>query len=97
LIPLASRSLDIGKEKKVWLSLAIFGAAIAIGVIGWFPLTVTFIGAVIVYVMIGILPVREMYDNVDWPVIVLLGAMIPVGRGCAGTGSGRDDVSVGHY
>ena len=31
--------------------------------------------------------VREIYDEIDWPVIVLLGAMIPVGRALESTGT----------
>jgi di/tricarboxylate transporter len=38
-------------------------------------------------VLAGLVPLREMYDTVDWPVIVLLGAMIPVGRALQMTGT----------
>jgi len=38
-------------------------------------------------VLTGLVPVREVYDAVDWPVIVLLGAMIPVGAALQDTGT----------
>lgn len=30
-------------------------------------------------ILAGVLPVKDLYEHIDWPVIVLLGAMIPVG------------------
>ena len=40
---------------------------------------VAFTAAVAVLVLSGQIRVRELYDSIDWPVIVLLGAMVPVG------------------
>jgi len=87
MIPLAARNLELVRSDKLLLSLLVFAAAIAIGVIGWLPLTVTFFIAVGIYVYLKILPVRSIYENVDWPVIVLLAAMIPVGSALEATGA----------
>lgn len=87
MIPLAARNLEVVKPEKLWISLIIFAAAIAIGVIGLLPLTVTFFIAVGLYIYLKILPVRSVYENVDWPVIVLLAAMIPVGAALETTGA----------
>jgi di/tricarboxylate transporter len=87
LIPLASRDLSLGRPGRKLLAVGIFAAAIAIGVSGWLPLTVAFLLAILAYLFSGILPVRELYDNIDWPVIVLLGAMIPVGQALESTGT----------
>ena len=35
---------------------------------------------VALYVFTGIVPLRELYDSVEWPVIVLLGSLIPIGQ-----------------
>ena len=43
-------------------------------------LPVALVGAALAMILVGLVPVREMYDHIDWPVIVLLGAMIPVGQ-----------------
>lgn len=87
MIPLAARDLALVKPDKLWVSLSVFAIAIAIGVIGWLPLTVTFFIAVGIYVYLKILPARSIYENVDWPVIVLLAAMIPVGSALESTGA----------
>ena len=31
------------------------------------------------YVLAGVLPISDIYDHVQWPVVVLLGSMIPLG------------------
>jgi di/tricarboxylate transporter len=43
-------------------------------------LVVAFLGAIVAYVLFGIISVHDLYRDIDWPVIVLLGAMIPVGQ-----------------
>jgi len=87
LLPLAQRDLAIGRERRVGAAVSIFGIAIALGVFGVLPLTVTFVMAIVAYILFGILPVRHLYREIDWPVIVLLGAMIPVGRALETTGA----------
>ena len=37
-------------------------------------------------VLVGDISLRDLYDSIDWPVIVLLGAMIPVGQALQMTG-----------
>jgi len=53
------------------------------------PLPVAFGIAVLAVVLANILPVRQLYEDIDWPVIVLLGALIPVGGAMATTGMAR--------
>lgn len=86
MIPLAERNLNIGQPKKVAIALTIFTLAIALGVAKILPLTVVFLLAIMIYLMLDILPVRNLYDAVDWPVIILLAAMIPVGNALQSTG-----------
>jgi len=78
LIPLANRNVQIGVFSKVGLALLIFGTAIILSMFGIVPITLAFVGAVLMYLFTGILPIRELYKQIDWPIIVLLGAMIPV-------------------
>jgi di/tricarboxylate transporter len=78
-LPLAQRGLRIGYQKKIGLSLTVFAAAIALVVTGLLPVQVAFTMAAAAMVLSGVLPLKEMYAGIDWPVIVLLGAMIPVG------------------
>jgi di/tricarboxylate transporter len=80
LLPLAERDLLFGKPRRIGTALGVFAAAIGVSLLGLIPITLAFVMAVIAYVALDILPARDLYKEVDWPVIVLLGAMIPVGR-----------------
>ncbi|TVR48154.1 MAG: SLC13 family permease [Puniceicoccaceae bacterium] len=79
-LPLARRNLSIGKPRRLILSVALFAAAIVVMLLGWLPASVALIAAAVLTVLTGVLPLREAYAGIDWPVIVLLGAMIPVGQ-----------------
>ncbi|NBC03880.1 MAG: SLC13 family permease [Bacteroidetes bacterium] len=86
-LPLARRQLRFGFKKKVSLALGIFGLSIAAVVMGFLPVQVAFSMAAVALVLSGVLPLKEVYTSIDWPVIVLLGAMIPVGQSLETTGA----------
>lgn len=64
-----------------------FAAGIALTVAGVLPVQVALTAAALVMVVTGLLPLRDVYEAVDWPVIVLLGAMLPVGEALETTGA----------
>jgi di/tricarboxylate transporter len=78
-IPLAKRDLRLGYQTKIPLALGIFGAAVGAVVAGLLPVELAFSIAAVALILTGVLPVKNVYTSIDWPVIVLLGAMIPVG------------------
>jgi di/tricarboxylate transporter len=79
VLPLADRGLAVTEEKKIWPAVLVFGAAVAGASLGLVDLTVALGAVVIVYALARIVPVQELYDHVEWPVVVLLGSMIPLG------------------
>ena len=87
LLPLAERDLQLAQPRRVGIALAVFAAAILAGALGLMPMAIAFIGAIGVYVLLDILPLRDLYRDIDWPVIVLLGAMISVGQALELTGA----------
>ena len=87
LLPLEQREMQIGVFSKVGSSLLIFFAAISLSILGILPTTLAFIVAILLYIFMGILPISELYQEIDWPIIVLLGAMIPVSNALQTTGS----------
>ncbi|MCI4661137.1 MAG: SLC13 family permease [Neomegalonema sp.] len=87
MLPLAERGLSIGKRREPWMALGIFAIAIIAAALGVLPIAVCFIVAVLAYVVLGVLPLRELYAGVDWSVIVLLGAMFPLGMALDETGA----------
>ncbi len=86
-LPLAERGLSIGQRGKAPILIAIFAAAIAAASLGLLPIPIALALAVVVIVLAGLLPVRELYEGIDWPVIILLAALIPVGGALEDTGA----------
>jgi len=78
-IPLAQRNLKIGKPKQIIKSLTIFVAAILIATFNILPIQISLTIAAVAMVLTRLISIREVYENIDWSVIILLGAMIPVG------------------
>jgi di/tricarboxylate transporter len=87
LLPLPERGLALGEPRRILMPVGIFAIAIALSAFGILPIAVAFLAAIVAYVILGVLPLRELYNNIDWPIIVLLGAMIPVGRALEQTGA----------
>ena len=62
------------------ISISVFIGAIVLAMTNLVSLPIAFILAVMVYILTGIIRVREIYEQIDWAVIILLAAMIPVGH-----------------
>jgi di/tricarboxylate transporter len=87
LLPLADRGQRVIQRSKVWLSVGIFSAAILAASFGIVYLPIALGCVVAAMALLNIVPLREIYDSIEWPVIVLLGCMIPIGSALQSTGS----------
>lgn len=85
--PLAGKTMDIGKRKYAMFTLATFIIAILLSTFNILPIQISLGIAVVMMVLFNVIPARELYSGVDWSVVVLLGAMIPVGNALESTGT----------
>jgi di/tricarboxylate transporter len=88
-LPLASRNLSLGQPRMLLVSLSIFAAAILAILFGLLSAAVALSSAALVSLLVGVLPLREGYQAIDGPIIVLLAAMIPVGQALETSGGAR--------
>ena len=79
-LPLVERGLSLGREPRVLLSVGIFAVAMLSAAFGLLPVQVALVAAVVVMLLAKLITLSQVYASVDWPIIVLLGAMIPVGQ-----------------
>lgn len=86
-VPLAERQLRIPDRRKVWEAGLIMALAVGIAAIGLLPASVSFALGVLASMVLRTVPPRAAYEAIDWPVIVLLGAMIPVAGAMESTGT----------
>ena len=88
-LPLAERGLRLGSSRKVALAAAVFGASIAAVVSGLLSAPVALVAGAVAMVLVGLLSAEEAYKSIDWSIIVLLAAMIPVGQALETSGGAQ--------
>ncbi len=86
LLPLAQRELRIGQQRQLLFPLSVFVTAVVLTSLGVLSIQISFVAAVAVLLIFRFLSLEAAYQAVDWPVIILLGAMIPVGEALETTG-----------
>ncbi|WP_211212182.1 SLC13 family permease [Kiloniella laminariae] len=79
VLPLADKQHTVIQRKKASMAIGLFMAAIALSVAGLVYLPISLAGCVIAFVGLGIISGREVYESVEWKVIVLLASLIPLG------------------
>ncbi|MEE9358759.1 SLC13 family permease [Candidatus Vondammii sp. HM_W22] len=85
-LPLAQRGLELIQRDKALLAAGIFAAAILLSSLDILYLPVALSGVVALYAMLKIVHSRQIYNSVEWPVIVLVGSMIPIGTALESSG-----------
>ena len=86
-LPLAERELRIPDKGKAITASGIMLLAVGGAAFGLVPAAISFAAGVLASMATRTVTPRTVYDAVDWPVIVLLGALIPVAGAMAETGA----------
>ena len=80
VLPLEGRQTGMIQRNKAWLAIGGFILAIAAAVTGLTELPVALSACVALYAATGLIGGSEVYNAVEWKVIVLLGSLIPLGE-----------------
>jgi di/tricarboxylate transporter len=86
-VPLGERELRIPNARMAVLSTAIMAGAIALVTFGILPAAAAFALGLLASMVLRTVPPRDVYTAIDWPVIVLLAALIPVAGAMEQTGA----------
>jgi di/tricarboxylate transporter len=87
ILPLAERDVGLGRGRRRWIPLMLLAAAIAAVVTEVLPISMAFFAAAVGMVLTKTLTLREAYESVEWPILILLGALIPVSEAVRTTGA----------
>ncbi|SCY54265.1 SLC13 family permease [Microvirga guangxiensis] len=85
-LPLAEREIRLGSARRSLLPIAILGVTMVLVAFNVLPVAIAFFGAGVLLVLFGSLTLREAYETIEWPIIVMLGALIPVSESIRTTG-----------
>lgn len=87
VLPLRQRGLEVQDRRRAALAATLFAAAIAASSLGVFPLTIGLSLVTLAYVLTGIVPLRQLYESIEWPVIILIGSLLPIGAALETSGA----------
>lgn len=85
-LPLAPRQIRLGSVRRGLIPVAILVLAMTLAGTAVLPVAIAFFGAAVLIVLSGSLSLREAYETVDWPILIMLGALIPVSETIRTTG-----------
>lgn len=85
-VPLADRSLRVPQPGHAWLAALTLLAAVMGAGFGLLPAAITFCLGTVFLAVTQVLDINKMYQAVDWPVVILLAALIPVAQAMSTTG-----------
>lgn len=85
-LPLAEREIRLGNVRQGLVPVVVLASAMGLTAFGVLPVATAFFTAAALMVLLGALSLREAYEAVDWPILVMLGALIPVSDGIRTTG-----------
>lgn len=87
-LPLADRKLVLS-PRRVVLPFAVFAGAVTLVMVGAASAAIAFVIGAAAMVALGFIPARDVYSTIEWPVVVLLAALIPVGAALETTGTAQ--------
>lgn len=77
-VPLDTAALSVPDRTRAWTAAGVMAVAVGLAALGVLPAAVAFALGVLATMLTRTLPLREVYTAIDWPVVVLLAALIPV-------------------
>lgn len=86
ILPLSERGVPLGRSRRSLVPILVLGAAMLLVGLHLVPVAVAFFGAAVVLLLVRSMTMREAYEAMDWPVLVLLAALIPVSEAIRTTG-----------
>jgi len=86
-LPLAERNIGLGRGRNRFIPVIVLAAAMALVATKVVPVAFGFFGAAVVLILLRSLTLREAYDAIEWPLLILIGALIPVSEAMQTTGA----------
>ncbi len=86
VLPLAERVIALGVSHRGWLPAAVLVVAMTLVGVGAVPVAIAFFAAAVAMMLFRVLTLNEVYEHMEWHVLVLLAALIPVSEAVRSTG-----------
>ena len=94
VLPLAERRVALGMSHRGWMPALILLAAMIVVATHLVPVAIAFMGAAIALLLTRVLTMHEAYESIEWSLLILIAALIPVSQAVRRTG-GADLIASG--
>lgn len=85
--PLEARELRVPNRRNMAFASAIMIFAVGSAALGWWSAALSFVLGILLLILTNVIAPRNLYRAVDWSVVVLLAALIPVAQAIEQTGA----------
>ncbi len=86
-LPLAARDIRLGRDRRRYVPILVLAAAMLLVALQIVPVAFGFFSAALILILVRSLSLREAYDVIEWPLLILIGALIPVSEAMQTTGA----------
>ncbi len=86
ILPLAERSITLGRNDRSFLPAFVLGVAMLLVALKLVPVAIAFFAAAVILLLLRVMTMHEAYETVEWHVLILLGALIPISHAVRDTG-----------
>ena len=86
ILPLAERAISLGLSRRSWIPIGVLAAAMLLVAFHLVPVAVAFFGAAVVLLLLRTMSMHDAYRTVEWHILFLLGALIPLSHAVRDTG-----------
>ncbi len=87
LVMLNDREIFFNKKRNLVGAIAIFAGAVILSTLDLARIEIALAGAAATFALFRFVKLRELYQSIDWPIVVFLGAIIPVAEALQPTGT----------
>jgi di/tricarboxylate transporter len=86
-LPLAGRDIRLGRDRRRYVPLAVLAVAMLVLAFQLAPVAFTFFSAALILILVRSVSLREAYDSIEWPLLIMIGSLIPVSEAMQTTGA----------
>jgi di/tricarboxylate transporter len=78
-VVLTERDDARGMSRKAWVAATIMAAVVVVSGMHWLPIPIAAVCGAVAMALTGCFGRKDVYEGMDWKIIILLGAILPLG------------------
>ncbi len=89
IIVLSQRSAPKPRDWRAPFALATMAMVVTVSALGWVPIAIAAIIGAVAMIFAGCIDIDDVYDSIDWRVLILMAGLLPLGIAMNSTGTSQ--------